>query len=254
MRDAQHRSAERSRWPRTERRRPGGSGRAGGSSISMLISAPAPPPDRAAPPAARAARRRRCRCQREGERGDRPPRAAGSPGRPGRSPDQDAHGQPAGRQPEQAAGRREHRRLGEEHASASGRRSTPRPCSRPTSRVRSETETSITFMMPMPATVSEIAAMPAERQGQGAEDLREGGQHRVLGEHRDVLLAVVALVEQRDRACCLRPVESRSWRATSTMMRKSDRAVEHPHGRATGTCTTSSRSMPSGRRGAPSRR
>jgi hypothetical protein len=40
------------------------------------------------------------------------------------------------------------------------RRETPRAFSSPISRVLSETETSITFMMPIPATVREIAAIP----------------------------------------------------------------------------------------------
>ena len=41
------------------------------------------------------------------------------------------------------------------------RRVTPSALSKPTSRVRSDTETSITFMIPMPATLSETAAIPA---------------------------------------------------------------------------------------------
>ena len=50
---------------------------------------------------------------------------------------------------------------------------TPSALSRPISRVRSETETSMTFMMPMPATVSEIAAMPARAAVSSAEDAAE---------------------------------------------------------------------------------
>ena len=41
------------------------------------------------------------------------------------------------------------------------RRLAPSALSSPTSLVRSETETSITFMMPIPATASEMAAIPA---------------------------------------------------------------------------------------------
>ena len=40
----------------------------------------------------------------------------------------------------------------------------------PISRVRSRTETSMMFMIPMPPTSSEIEAMPAEQQGQQAAD------------------------------------------------------------------------------------
>jgi hypothetical protein len=45
--------------------------------------------------------------------------------------------------------------------------------SRPISPVRSPTVTSITFMMPMPATASEIDANAHQGRGQGAEHALE---------------------------------------------------------------------------------
>ena len=80
----------------------------------------------------------------------------------------------------------------------SGRRPTPTAFRRPISRVRSETETSITFMIPTPATASENAAMPA-RARVSTQDRSEGAEHRVLGDDGDVLLAV-ALRDQADDA------------------------------------------------------
>ena len=47
----------------------------------------------------------------------------------------------------------------------------------------------------MPATARLIAAMPATPEGQRTEQLVEGGQHGILGDDRDVLLAAMALLE-----------------------------------------------------------
>ena len=64
------------------------------------------------------------------------------------------------------------------------RRPAPRAFSRPISRVRSETETSITFMMPTPATASDTLAMPARARVRAPRMEREGAEHRVLGDAR----------------------------------------------------------------------
>ena len=88
------------------------------------------------------------------------PTAAGKPEAPGRSRPAAARRHPAeqrgpaGRPPRRSGSPPSGRRPG------SGRRPAPSAFSRPTSRVRSETETSITFMIPTPATASETAAMP----------------------------------------------------------------------------------------------
>ena len=72
----------------------------------------------------------------------------------------------------------------------SGRARRRAPSAGPTSRVRSETETSITFMMPTPATASEIAAIPPSAIVSAPRIELEGRDHRVLRDDGDVFLAV----------------------------------------------------------------
>ena len=57
----------------------------------------------------------------------------------------------------------------------------------PISRVRSRTETSMMFMIPMPPTTSAIEAMPAEQQGQRAADRRGGCEQLRLVEDLEVV-------------------------------------------------------------------
>ena len=71
----------------------------------------------------------------------------------------------------------------------------PSALSRPISAVRCVTETSITFITRMPATARLIAAMPATPSVSVPEHAVEGGQHRVLRDDRDVLLAFVARLD-----------------------------------------------------------
>ena len=81
--------------------------------------------------------------------------------------------------PIDAADRREHDRLDRGTAAESLRLRAPTDMRRPISRVRSVTETSMMFMMPMPPTISETAATPASRSSM------IGGRRR--GGVRDVL-------------------------------------------------------------------
>ena len=77
---------------------------------------------------------------------------------------------------------------------------TPTAFSRPISRVRSLTETIITFMIPMPATESEMAAIPARaavsRARMRLNEVRTASCVTTVTSS----YAVVALLEQRDGA------------------------------------------------------
>ena len=64
---------------------------------------------------------------------------------------------------------------------------------RPISGVRCVTDTSITFITRIPATARLIAAMPATPSVSVPSSAVEGGEHRILRDDRDVLLAFVAL-------------------------------------------------------------
>ena len=125
-----------------------------------LTSSRAPRPGRAAPPAAPAARRRRARPRARRRSPRRPPRRAP---RPGSRVEAQEHGpaqREAQRQRRPAPPAVERIAASTRKTATTCRRVTPTALSSPISRVRSETETSITFMIPIPATVSEIAAMP----------------------------------------------------------------------------------------------
>ena len=83
------------------------------------------------------------------------------------------------------------------------RRRAPTALRMPISRVRSRTETSMMFMIPMPPTISEIEAMPAEQQRQRAADRVGGLEQLRLVEDREVVVvgrgeAVARPQERRD--------------------------------------------------------
>ena len=69
------------------------------------------------------------------------------------------------------------------------RRRAPSALRRPISRVRSVTETSMMFMMPMPPTSSEIAGDAAQEDGQDAGDALDGVENAFLREDREIILA-----------------------------------------------------------------
>ena len=75
----------------------------------------------------------------------------------------------------------------------------PSAFSRPISARRCATETSITFMISTPATPRLIAAMPPTARVSAPQDPVEGREHRILGNHRDVFLALVPGFQQRQR-------------------------------------------------------
>ena len=122
------------------------------------------------------------------------------------------------------------------------RRPAPRAFRRPISRVRSETETSITFMMPTPATASETLAMPARA--------------RVRAPRMDVnapstaswVMPVTSSSPWRSaiRRTTRSFARSRSaWVRTWSSRRKSERRLSIFMAVATGTTATSSMSTPS---------
>ena len=114
--------------------------------------------------------------------------------------------EPAGDRPNTpptAARQAQHHRLAEELQLHRAARCAPTASRTPISRVRCATDASITFMMPMPPTSSEIDAMLTSKQRQGARRFDLRLEHLVGAADVEVVLLagadVVALAQQGDR-------------------------------------------------------
>ncbi len=122
------------------------------------------------------------------------------------------------------------------------RRSAPRAFRRPISRVRSETETSMTFMIPTPATASEMLAMPARA--------RVRAPRIDVNAPRTASWVMAVTSSSPWRSAIRRTTRSRArsrsaWERTWRTRRKSDRRLSIFMAVATGTITTSSMLRPS---------
>ena len=100
----------------------------------------------------------------------------------------------------------------------------------PISRVRSRTDTSMMFMIPMPPTMSEIEAMPAEHERQRAAHRRDGLEQLRLVEDLEVVILggrePVPLRAAASVIAALAASISGSERALTAIVRTASRARE----------------------------